>query len=296
MNYTIKPFEELDIIDDFLMNAIAADAEVGERFCRVLLSALLQRKIGKIKVIAQRVLPAQSPGLRGIRMDVEVTEYDEKDIDFRAKNIYDLEPSRNHSVYLPKHNRFYQAKIDYRNMESGENDFRKLPNLYVITITNYDPFGYDYMMYTIHNKCEEVPELEYEDGLKFIYFNTTGMKGGNVSIKKLLKYLSDSNINNVTDEVTRELHECVSHVRVHPEVRDEYMTLEHKIFYERLDAKNEGKIESSIEYILETLSEYGTFSEELTERIKAERDLDTLRKWHKLALKVESVEKFMEKM
>jgi len=31
MNYTIKPFEELDIIDDFLMNAIAADAEVGER-------------------------------------------------------------------------------------------------------------------------------------------------------------------------------------------------------------------------------------------------------------------------
>ena len=229
-------------------------------------------------------------------MDVEVTEYDEKDIDFRAKKIYDLEPSRNHSVYLPKHNRFYQAKIDYRNMESGENDFRKLPNLYVITITNYDPFGYDYMMYTIHNKCEEVPELEYEDGLKFIYFNTTGMKGGNVSIKKLLKYLSDSNINNVTDEVTRELHECVSHVRVHPEVRDEYMTLEHKIFYERLDAKNEGKIESSIEYILETLSEYGTFSEELTERIKAERDLDTLRKWHKLALKVESVEKFMEKM
>jgi len=78
------------------------------------------------------------------------------------------------------------------------------------------------------------------------------------------------------------------------------MTLEHKIFYERLDAKNEGreegKIETLIECVLEDLSEYGTLSEELIERIKAERDLDTLRKWHKLALKVESVEEFMEKM
>ncbi len=98
---------------------------------------------------------------------------------------------------LPKHNRFYQAKIDSRNLKSGEDDFENLPNLFVIMITNYDPFGYDYMMYTIQNKCKELPQLEYEDGLMFIYFNTTGTKGGNSSIKALLNFIQKSKIENV---------------------------------------------------------------------------------------------------
>ena len=34
MSYLNKPFEELDVLDNFLINAIATDAEVGEAFCR----------------------------------------------------------------------------------------------------------------------------------------------------------------------------------------------------------------------------------------------------------------------
>lgn len=60
MSYINKPFEELNVMDDFLMNAIAANAEVGEDFCRSLLSVLLGRSIGKIKVVAQYTLPALS--------------------------------------------------------------------------------------------------------------------------------------------------------------------------------------------------------------------------------------------
>ena len=37
--YTIKPLEELDVIDDFLMNAIANDENVSEDFFRTLLSS-----------------------------------------------------------------------------------------------------------------------------------------------------------------------------------------------------------------------------------------------------------------
>lgn len=85
-----------------------------------------------------------------------------------------------------KHNRFYQAKIDSQNLASGERDFVNLPNLFVVTITNYDPFGYDYMLYTIHNKCDEIPELEYEDGLRFLYFYTGGKNGGNATVKQFL--------------------------------------------------------------------------------------------------------------
>ena len=41
---------------------------------------------------------------------------------------------------------------------------------------------------------------------------------------------------------------------------------------------------------------YNINPEKLRNRIKAETDLDTLKKWHKLAVKVDSMEKFQEKM
>lgn len=145
-------------------------------------------------------------------------------------------------IDIIKHNRFYQVKIDSRNLQAGETDFVKLPNLFVMMITNYDPFGYDYMLYTVHNKCGEVSELEYKDGLRFLYFNTTGTKGGNEALKKLLAYIQDSKEYNVTDEATRKLHDCVSIVKVSPEARDEYMLLEEKLFYEKLDAKEEERV------------------------------------------------------
>lgn len=102
--YTKKPFKERDIIDDFLMNAVAIDPEVGEAFCRKTLSEPSDKEIPVL-------------------------------------NIYDIEPHKQDTQFMPKRNRFYQVKIDSRYMKSGETDFEKLPNLYVITITNYDPFG-----------------------------------------------------------------------------------------------------------------------------------------------------------
>lgn len=48
--YISKPFEDLDIIDDFLMNALASDPEVKEEFCRTLMSSLLQCELGNIRV------------------------------------------------------------------------------------------------------------------------------------------------------------------------------------------------------------------------------------------------------
>jgi hypothetical protein len=182
MSYTKKTFEELDVMDDFLMNAVAADPEVGENFCRTVLSVLLNRSIGKLRIVAQRTIPALTPEHRGIRMDVEIEESleteefveigqpveKEKTVETKAgfppMNIYDLEPHKQKGTSLPRRNRFYQAKIDGRYLESGAKDFAGLPNLYVITLLNYDPFGYDYMLYTIHNKCEEVAGLIYEDG------------------------------------------------------------------------------------------------------------------------------------
>ncbi|MBQ8233788.1 MAG: hypothetical protein IJZ34_17980 [Lachnospiraceae bacterium] len=300
MSITKKKLEDMDIMDDFLMNAVASNKKVGEAFCRRLLSVLLQKKIGRIKIVAQRSLFPDEPGKRGIRMDVEVEEIiEEKEEEAgedeqenlsveRVLNVYDIEPHLKNDCHLPKRNRFYQAKIDGRHLESGEKDFSRLPNLYMISITDYDPFGKNHMMYTFRNQCKELPELDYEDGLQFVYFYTKGELGGCKDIKNVLKYMRNSNKDNISDDVTREIHDYVSQVKVSPEAKVEYMKFEEIIYYERLDAK--------VESILELLEEYGTVPDDIRERLEKERSASVLKKWHKLAAKVDSLEEFVEKM
>lgn len=250
----IKPFEELDIIDDYMANAAASDPEVGVDFSRTLVEGLLQKSLGEnIRVNIQKAILGSTPMKRGIRMDIEVLEYEDDVFDALPVNVYDVEPNKRDDIDIVKHNRYYQAKIDSRNLQSGEKDFVRLPNLFVMMITNYDPFGYGYMLYTVHNRCDEVPELEYEDGLRFLYFNTTGTKGGSEALKRMLAYIQDSKSQNATDDATQRLHDIVSQVKESPEVRDAYMMWEEKIFYERRDAKEEGLMEERIRAIKKKL-------------------------------------------
>ncbi len=282
-----RSLEDLNVIDDFLMNAAASDREGGEEFCRLILSTLLEREVGKIHINTQKVISAGAPNLRGIRMDVEIIESAGELI-----NVYDIEPCRYHKRGLEKSNRFYQAKIDSRYMKSGERDFTKLPNLYIITILPYDPFGENYMMYQIINQCLEVPGLEYKDGLRYIYFNTTGKKGGSPAIRELLQYFQNSTETNARSERLQRIHEHVKKVKVLPEVREEFMRLDDIIYYEREEADQNRAVQD----ILELLEDCGEVSEELKNKIKVQTDKETLRRWHKLAARAESLEEFEAKM
>lgn len=294
MAYTKRSLEELNIMDDFLINALATDEEVGEAFCREVLSVLLQRKIGAIRVVSQRTIPALTPALRGIRMDVEVVEDLSATGKLPAMNIYDLEPHIPMELDLLRHNRFYQAKIDSRYLKSGERNFSKMPDLYVIIILNYDPFGYDYMMYNVSNQCKEIPDFAYNDGLFYIYFYTDGKKGGSPEIKTMLNYFKHSTQNNATDAATRKIHDYTKKVKVQPEVRDAYMKYEDIIDYERRDAAKAATLNAKVQDICELLEDYGSIPNELMKKLRSEKDLNILAKWHKLAAKADSIEKFSE--
>ena len=294
----MKTIDELDLLDDYLNNAVASNKEIGELCYRRVLSVLLQKEIGKLRIVCQRTLPAFLPGLRGIRMDVEIKELQGE----KVTNVYDLEQHKQKNLNLPKHNRFYQAKIDSRGLKRGEKDFSKIPNLYVITITNFDPFGYDYMMYTVKNSCVEIPDLSYEDGLQFVYFNTKGRKGGSKAIQSMLTYMQDSNEEHAVDEATREVHSYVSRIKSMEEVREGYMTFGDLIDMEREEAANKAAKEATdkatrktgTEFILELLEEYGEVSESVRSKIEAETDIETLKRWHKLAARVDSIEEFQK--
>lgn len=256
MGYTKKSLQELDLIDNFLSNAIASNKEVNEPFYRLLLSVLLGKELKTIRVQAQRIIPATTPELRGIRLDVEITEEDEGIV----TNVYDFEPHLKDGLHLPRHNRYYQAKIDGRYVKRGLSDFSTIPNLYVITITNYDIFGKDYMMYTVGNQCEEVEDLEYDDGLKFIYFYTEGQKGGSQAIKNVLTYIQNSDSKNAVDDATRMMDSYVKRVKSLPEVEAGYMTLGDWIDSMKLEY---------IKIVIETVQEYHDTKENAANKIRS---------------------------
>ena len=57
-----------------------------------------------------------------------------------------------------------------------------------------------------------------------------------------------------------------------------------------------GKKAGKAETIVSVLSEYGLVSADLSARITSEKDLDKLNQWIKIAIRVASVEEFIQKI
>ena len=269
MAYKKRKLEDLNVLDDFMFSAAASDEEVGKEFCRTVLSVLLQKELGEIQITAQKTILPCTPEMRGIRMDVEVKEPLEDTLP--SLNVYDVEPHLRKEKYFPRHNRFYQAKIDSRYIRNGERNFGNLPNLFVLTITEYDPFGKDQMIYTVSNSCREEPGLKYDDGLVFYYFNTEGKKGGTPEIQAMLKYMMESTEKNVVNEDIRNLHRCVERVKVLPEIREEFMRFEDVIAWEKEksyeEGIEEGRKEGRIRMLIEISRESGLSDEKMLKQL-----------------------------
>lgn len=65
---------------------------------------------------------------------------------------------------------------------------------------------------------------------------------------------------------------------------------------EREDGRNEGLLQAKQEDILELLEDFGEIPESLSMKICEETNLDTLKRWHKLAAKTDSIEQFVAAM
>ena len=173
-----KTLEELNLLDDFLFNAMLTYPDTGEAFIRKLLETLFDRKFPHLKIHPQKTFIGLNTGLRGARLDVYIEEDGSVQIhDEAIPTVYDVEPDHNKDAAqikaFPKRARFYHAAIDRVALKSGEN-FGKLKKVYVIFICDYDPFGCDRVLYTIKNKCLEEPELPYNDDRKGSMFEFRG--------------------------------------------------------------------------------------------------------------------------
>ena len=156
-------------------------------------------------------------------------------------------------------------------------EYSALRNVVVIFITTYDPFGLNRMVYTISSKCEEVPDMPYDDGAKTLFLYTKGKEGNPPEeLRQLLHYMEDTRVENAVTPELRELHEMVTQVKCDKEVGLAYMKayeLEQRLLRQ---GREEGKEEALLQKII-TKVRKGKTVQEIAEAL--EEDETTIGKW-----------------
>lgn len=223
-----RPLAELDLLDDFLFNALLAYPEYGRRFCRKFLRILFGRDFKNLNIVTQKSYGGLDTGYHGARLDVYIEEGDEVEVDStNVSAIYDIEPDKNNKRKeidaIPQRTRFYHAIIDRRCLKSGQS-YDRLKKVFVIFICPYDPFGDNRMIYTIRNQCVENPELPYDDGARTIFLYTKGEKcRDNETLSQLLDYMENTTRENAVTEELEDIQEMVDAVKEDAEVTVAYM-------------------------------------------------------------------------
>ena len=278
-----KSLQELTIKDNFMFGAVMLDPEN----CKGILERSLGIEIDRVEVSREKSI-VYNPEYKGVRLDVYAK--DEKN------THYDVEMQALQKPAIKKRARYYHSQLDMEILLSGL-PYKDLPDTYVIFICDFDPFGKQKYRYTQKKVCEEAKDVDLDDGAHTIFLSTKGNNADEVpeELVKLLNYvgasLSDSE-QEFDDEFVRKLQSAVRDVKASREMGARYMTFEELLKEEKEESKAEGRAES----VLDFLCELGPVPEDFQERILSERDTEVLRKWVKLAAKVNSIDEFRDKM
>lgn len=210
-----RTLTELNIIDCCLMHAAASEPDGGKEFCRLLLFALLGKEFRPLTVHVSDYFPCFDADAQGIRMALRAS----RDTGFILSIDYPcITDSPNNNV--ARRGRFYQAVTDHSHL--CEDTSEPLEDLYVIFLLPFDPLGKDYMLYHIQNNRKEIPELDYPDGLHYLYFNTQGTKGGSTELRQLLDFIQNSTKEKARNTVLQTLYHHVEKLRRRADLYIEY--------------------------------------------------------------------------
>ena len=231
-SYSYRPLEDLNLIDDFLFQQTLMQEEDGEEFCRILLRTILGRPIRKVRITTQKNVLGIDTNRHGIRLDAYIEDVSDEEClpgnqtaDAQViPDIYDIEPNKTYEKgTLPKRMRYYHGLIDTQLLATNMS-YDKLPNVAIIVILPYDPFGKNRMVYTIQNQCEEDATIPYHDGAKKIFLYTKGTEGNpSKALQDMLHYIESTTVDNVKNQDIDTIHHIVERVKHRKEVGINYM-------------------------------------------------------------------------
>ena len=290
-----KQLKELTLKDNFMFGAVMMEEENCKRFLELALGFPIERvEVSKEKSIVYH------PEYKGVRLDV----YAKNEHNTR----YNVEMQVAKKAELGKRVRYYHGQIDMELLLSGS-DYTELPEVYVIFICDFDPFGKKKYRYTFTKQCEEEPGAQLQEGCKSIFLSTRGendreVPGELVSFLNFVKADLSESETDFKDDFVEKLQNTIRRIKSNREMEERFMIFEEMLRDERAEGKAEGKAEgiaegkteAVLEMLLELMNDLGEIPDELRNRIASEKDLETLKKWHRLAARSESLDEFLEKM
>ena len=242
MAYTIKPWEELTIQDDYMFKLVMS----RKRICKKMLEKILKIKIHDIKYLEEEKTITATYQSKGVRLDVYVE--DEKhtvyNVEMQVRKLTD--------AALFKRPRYYQSMIDVDLLATGA-EYDELNDTYIIFICPFAILDEQRHIYTFRNYCTEDKNILMPDGSTKVFLSTKGnMDDVTPDVKAFLDYV-DGIISN--DEFVQELDQEIKDVKTIERERRSYMTYEMKMREMRNIGLEEGREEGRKEGRKEGLAE-----------------------------------------
>ncbi len=252
-----------------------------------MLSIIMDDPDLELKEVRVEEVVLNRAGQKAIRLDAWALDMKNRQFDTEMQNDTDKDDVR-------KRARYYQGLLDTPILKSGKKTrYRQLPSSFIIFITQKDIFKRDMAMYTFTEQCEEIQGLHLEDGTTKIFLNMTS-KNGRPDLISLLQFMKETRLDNpeiiVEDSRIETLAKIVDEVKQSVEWEAVKMSIL-SIGLERGTAI--GKTIGKSEAIIDLLEDLGPIPEELSARIKAQKDMNILKDWLKKAKRAESMEEFI---
>jgi len=234
-----KSLQELTFKDNFMFGAVLLDPEN----CKGVIERSIGTEIERVEVSREKSI-VYNPEYKGVRLDAYAKD--------ENKTRYNVEMQVLPKPALQKRVRYYHGQIDMEILLTGVS-YDELPDTYVIFICDFDPFGEGKYRYTRKAICEEVPELEMDDGAHTIFLSTKGTNVDEVpeELVKLLKFIGanpSESEKDYEDAFIQRLQESVREVKVSREMGARYMTFQEMLKDEREAGREQELVELCQEF------------------------------------------------
>ena len=179
-----KIIASLTLMDDLFMQVVLEEQACTE----YILQTILDKSSLKLK---EQRLQKRLPNLHGRALVLDCLCTDEKGL------LYNIEVQNSSAGATPKRARYHAALMDTHTLKKGEK-FSKLPESYVIFITDKDVLGEGEQLYQIERVIRKSGNL-FKDGSHILYFNTARQDDN--ALGKLAKDLKEANPKEIKSKV-----------------------------------------------------------------------------------------------
>lgn len=262
-----KTLQDLTIKDNFLFGAVMS----VEENCKGFLEMVLGFSIAQVVVSKEKSI-VYHPEYKGVRLDIYAED--------ENHTHYNVEMQMKKKTALGKRSRYYHSQMVMEALASGE-DYETMPDMFVIFVCDFDPFGEHLYCYTFGNECREkkVPaEL-----VRFLKFVTADLEESEEDFQ---------------DKLVKRFQETIHNIKADREMGERYMIFEEMLREEKQEGRQEGllegRIEATREGIFELLEDLGEVPDKLRDRMEALEELGDLKFLFKLAVKADSIQNFVK--